>query len=287
MGRLLLFVLCLAACGGDAASSGDGGGESDLAGGGGGDAGGGGSSDGGSATPDLAGSQAQPLTPGTSTLTLTAAGQSRSILLHVPSAAQPLPLVIALHGNGDTNTNFVATLGLSSLADTDGFVLAAPQGITQSFAYLGTQLMNIDWDAYRTVADGNIDLPMLDALRAQLIGSGSIDLKHILVFGYSQGGYMSFRWGMEAAAVLACTVVAAAANPLPGSPLVTSAARKIPVAMQIGTNDFGISNARSTQTELQQNGNPLLYNEIQGAGHVPFPGDPTVPLDWCRTQALP
>jgi hypothetical protein len=57
--------------------------------------------------------------------------------------------------------------------------------------------------------------------------------------------------------------------------------------MQIGTNDSGLSNARSTQTELQQNGNPLLYNEIQGAGHVPFPGDPTVPLDWCRGQSLP
>lgn len=218
---------------------------------------------------------------------LTVAGQQRSILLHVPSATQPLPLVIALHGNGDTNTNFVAALNLSALSDTDGFVLAAPQGISQSFSYLGTQFNGIDWDAYRKVSEGNIDLPMLDALRARLVASGSIDVHKIMLFGYSQGGFLSFRYGMDAAAALACTVVAAASDPLPGAGLVAGAARKIPVAMQIGTNDFGIANARSTQTELQQNGNPLLYNEIQGAGHVPFPGDPTVPLDWCRGQTLP
>jgi polyhydroxybutyrate depolymerase len=236
--------------------------------------------------PDLAPST-QPLQPGTSTITLTAAGTARSIILHVPAATQPLPLVIALHGNGDTNSNFVAALNLTSLADSDGFVLAAPQGISQTFTYLGTSFTGIDWDAYRPVAGGNIDEPMLDALRAKLVASGSIDTHHILLFGYSQGGFMSFRYGMDASAALACTVVAAASNPLPGSPLVSTAARKIPVAMQIGTNDSGLSGAQSTHTELTTNGNPVLYNEIAGAGHVPFPGDPTVPLDWCRGQTLP
>src|SRR5262249_1990826 len=51
----------------------------------------------------------QPLTPGDSTLTITAAGKQRSVLLHVPGAVSSgkVPLVIALHGNGDTNANFV------------------------------------------------------------------------------------------------------------------------------------------------------------------------------------
>ena len=39
--------------------------------------------------------------------------------------------MIALHGNGDTNANFVATAKLESLATSEGFVLAAPQGIAQ------------------------------------------------------------------------------------------------------------------------------------------------------------
>jgi polyhydroxybutyrate depolymerase len=207
----------------------------------------------------------------------------------VPAAVSSgkLPLVIALHGNGDTNTNFVAVVGLKQLADSDAFVLAAPQGITQSFTYMGQPISGVDWDAYRPANGGNIDLPLLEAIRTQLSGSGSIDLKKILVYGYSQGGYLSFRYGMDASASLSCAAVIAACDPLPGAGLVSGAARKIPVSLQIGTNDFAIDGARQTKTELESNGNPLQYNEIQGAGHVPIPGDPKVPLDYCRGQALP
>ena len=230
-----------------------------------------------------------PLTPGDATLTLTAAGQQRSVLVHVPAAVKSgkVPLVIALHGNGDKNTNFVLTSGLKSLSDADGFVLAAPQGISQNINFMGTQLSGIDWDAYRSTSQGNIDMPLLDAIRSQLGASGSIDPKKVLVYGYSQGGYLSFRYGMDASASLSCAAVLAAADPLPGAGLVAGAARKIPVALQIGTNDFAIQNARATKQELEANGNPLQYNEIEGAGHVPIPGDPKVPLDFCRGQTLP
>lgn len=278
--RLVLALLLTAAACGDASDGGD----TDA---GGGDASNNGNDASGADGASDGSSGGQPLTPGDSTLTLTVDGQTRSAILHVPAHAQPMPLVIALHGNGDTNTNFVASLGLATKADQDGFVLVAPQGITQSFTFMGTPVNGVDWDAYRPNDGTNIDLPLIDQLRAKLSASGSIDVKRIWLFGYSQGGYLSFRAGMDFSAALACTVVAAASNPLPGSPLVSSAARKIPVAMQIGTNDFGINNARSTQTELTNNGNPLLYNEIQGAGHVPFPGDPAVPLDWCRMKSLP
>jgi predicted esterase len=145
---------------------------------------------------------------------------------------------------------------------------------------------NVDWDAYRTVAGGNIDLPLVDAIRTQLVGSGSIDPKKVFTYGYSQGGYMSFRYAMETAAQVSCGAVLAAANPL-GSTLVTGAARKVPISLQIGTNDYGISNAQATKTLLESNGFPLDYHEIAGAGHVPIPGDPLVPLTYCLGQALP
>ena len=229
------------------------------------------------------------LVPGDTTLTINAAGKARTVILHVPAAVSggAIPLVLALHGNGDTNANFVATSGIKALSDSLGFVLAAPQGITQTVMVGGQTVPNIDWDAYRTVADGNIDLPLLQTLQAQLAGTGSIDLKHVVVYGYSQGGYMSFRYGMDAAASLACSAVLAAADPMPGAGLVTGASRKIPVAIQIGDQDYGISGARQTKTELDGNGNPNSYVEIAGAGHVPIPGDPAAPLTWCRGQALP
>lgn len=225
-----------------------------------------------------------PLTPGTSTIDLTVAGKMRTAILYVPAAAGagPLPLVIALHGNGDTNTNFVAATRLTARADAAPFVLVAPQGIPQQL--LGTTL---SWDAYHSVAEGNIDEPLFDALRARLVESSSIDEKRVFVFGYSQGGYMSFRYGMDTAAALSCAGVLAAAAPTSDPQLVTGAARKIAVALQIGTLDFAIDAARATRATLISHGNPLNYNEIAGAGHVPIPGDLQIPLDFCLAQRLP
>lgn len=233
--------------------------------------------------PD-AGGMSGTLTPGTSTINVSAAGMMRSAILHVPAAVKggPLPLVIALHGNGDTNGNFVAATQLKARADAAPFVLVAPQGVRQSL--FGNML---DWDAYRSVAQGNIDVPLLDALRTQLLASGSIDPQRVLVLGYSQGGYLSFRYGLDAADKLSCAAVLAAASPSTDPRLVTGAARKIAVALQIGTLDSAINQARTTRDLLMMNNNPLSYNEIAGAGHVPIPGDLQVPLSFCLLQRLP
>lgn len=210
-------------------------------------------------------------------------------MLVVPSAitTKAVPLVIALHGNGDTASNFVATRGLQQLAESDGFVVAAPQGITQNITVGGQQVSGVDWDAYRDVAGGNIDLALLDEIRTQLVKpGGQIDPKRVVVFGYSQGGYLGFRYGIDASSKLACAAVVAAASPL-GAGYVANATRKIPYAITIGTNDFGIDQARAAKTALESGGFPLQYKEIAGAGHVPFPGTTADPLDYCLGQSLP
>jgi polyhydroxybutyrate depolymerase len=217
------------------------------------------------------------------------AGKSRSVRLVVPEVAgsQKVPLVIALHGNGDTAANFIQTSGLTGFANLRGFILAAPQGITQTIKVGSQTVPDVSWDAYRTTAEGNIDLPLLNAIRADLVASGSVDTQRIFPYGYSQGGYMSFRSAMESAAVLSCGAVIAAADPFGGSGgLIQNAARKIPISIQIGTKDWAIDMARSTKTALEQGGFPLDYHEIEGAGHVPLPGDAAVPLDYCLSQAL-
>ena len=198
----------------------------------------------------------------------------------------PLPLVIALHGNGDTNSGFISqTTPLESLAQSKGFVLVAPQGITQNITVGSQTVPNVDWDPYRSTGDGNIDLPLLEAIRTGIGASASIDPKHIVVFGYSQGGYMAFRYGMDASASLACAGVIGAASPL-GPQLTAAAPRKIPVALQIGTNDSAITQARSTKDDLTQKSFPLDYHEIQGAGHVPVAGGVDVPLAYCLGKSL-
>ncbi|MBL8606116.1 MAG: hypothetical protein JNL38_02300 [Myxococcales bacterium] len=228
------------------------------------------------------------LTPGSSTLSITAAGKTRTVNLVVPTSvsAGKVPLVLALHGNGDSASNFVKTSGLAAYAETKGYVLAAPQGISQSFTYQGQPVNGVDWDAYRTRGDGNIDLALLDALKQKLVASGSIDEKRVMVYGYSQGGYLSFHYGIVGSAETSCAAVLAAASPL-GTSFVQQATRKIPFALQIGANDGAAAAARQSRDALQGKGHPVQYDEIPGAPHVPIPGDPKKPLDYCMMQVLP
>ena len=230
------------------------------------------------------------LTPGQSTISLTVAGHARTAVLYVPTTATTASqLVIALHGNGDTAANFLATSGLKGLADGDGTVLVVPQGITRDVVVtlVNQTIPGIDWDGYNSTAQGNIDLPLLDQLRTQLVGTGQVDAHHVFAFGYSQGGYLAFEYGMVAGASLACTAVLAASSPFgggAGDPLISGAARKLPVVLQIGTNDGAYAAAQTTETTLVGAGFPSQLDAIQGAGHVPIPGDVAVPWNYCRGQ---
>jgi poly(3-hydroxybutyrate) depolymerase len=266
---------------GGSITSGDGG----SGGGGGADAGGG-----GGAGTDAGGGGGIPSTlkPGTSTLNVMAGGQARTAVLYVPSnATNASPLVLAMHGNGDTASNFLATSGLKALADKDSLVLAVPQGITRDVMVMGQTVPGVDWDAYNTT--GNIDTALVDALRTQLQAGKQVNDKKTFVFGYSQGGYFSFLYGLSEAANLSCAGVLAASSPFGGGandPLITGAARKIPVAMQIGTSDSAFNAAQTTSNTLKAKGFPVQFNAIQGAGHVPIPGDIGVPLEYCVGQSL-
>jgi dienelactone hydrolase len=259
------------------------GGGGGASGGGGADAGGGGGDSGGGG-----GGVPSTLTPGTSSLDVTAGGQSRSATLYVPaSATTASALVLALHGNGDTAGNFLTTSGLTGLADSNSFVVVAPQGITRNVTVGSQTVPGVDWDGYNT--SGNIDTALLDKLRADLQATGQVNVKKTFVIGYSQGGYFSFLYGMTKAAGLSCAGVLAASSPYgggAGDPLITGAARKIPVAMQVGTNDSAYGAANNTQASLKSAGFPVQWSPIAGAGHVPIPGGISGPLTYCLGQSL-
>jgi poly(3-hydroxybutyrate) depolymerase len=247
-----------------------------------------------STTGDGLGADGAPtmLTPGQSTISVTVAGSARTAILYVPTTATTASqLALALHGNGDTDSNFLATSGLKTLADQDGTVLVVPQGIRRDVVVpsVGQTIPGIDWDAYNSVADGNIDLPFLDQLRTQIVATNQVDSHHVFVFGYSQGAYLAFEYGMITGNSLACTAVLAASSPFGGGsndPLISGAARKLAVVLQIGTNDGAFAAAQMTEATLQANGFPTQLDAIQGAGHVPIPGDVSVPWSYCRGHAL-
>ena len=66
-------------------------------------------------------------TPGDHTLTIDTPEGQRQVLLHVPPGADtPRPLVLALHGAGETGSDFANDTGFSRLADREGFLVAYP-----------------------------------------------------------------------------------------------------------------------------------------------------------------
>lgn len=229
------------------------------------------------------------LVPGTTTRTFTIGGATREAIVIVPATIQErkLPLVIGLHGNGDTAAAFIE--GRSQLAKQAadvGFVLVAPQGVRQTVTVQGQTVPDIDWDGYRSLEQGNIDLALLDAIVKDLVGSGSIDARRVVSYGYSQGGYLSFRFAIDRASVVSCGAVIAASSPL-GPSLLASAARKVPFSIQIGERDFGYASALDTKSALDAASFPVAFHAIANAGHVPLPGDGTVPLRECLDKSLP
>jgi len=198
--------------------------------------------------------------PGSHTRTVNVDGTDRSYILHVPSGLSlPAPFVVALHGNGDTAANFLPYSQLGQASQSNGFLLAVPQAIPDSAPY------NVDWDSYTEPASANKDYRLVEEIRAAW--SLCTDAARIYVLGYSQGGFLAFYIGMKDADELGAIHVQSAANPMPGSGLITSAPRQIPVHLRIGDGDSLLDGARTTRDDLLAAGHTVDYAEIAGHGH--------------------
>jgi predicted esterase len=231
--------------------------------------------------------EAGALVPGTSRFDIAALGLNYSGVLVVPEAASrgPVPLVVAFHGNGDTAENFIASKGLAQIAESQGFVLAVPQGIARPITAFGQNLGTLSWDAYNTPNE-NPDIVLFDELVQQLMASNSIDPRRCHVLGYSQGGYLAFHIAMARSETVASGVVIAASDPL-GGQLAQSAVRAIPMGLRVGSNDFAATALRADRDRLAARGHEVVYEEISGAGHVPLPGDVATLFAFLVQRQLP
>jgi len=100
-----------------------------------------------------------------------------------------VPLVICLHGLGDTITNFV-NIGMNYVADTANFIVLTPQAVSSSF---GTA-WNSGASYYGYVLNGNVDdSGFINALIDSTEANYNIDTNRIFVTGFSMGGFMSNR----------------------------------------------------------------------------------------------
>jgi polyhydroxybutyrate depolymerase len=121
-------------------------------------------------------------------------GLERSYLIQVPAAsiAEPMPLILALHGGGGTARSMCAMPGgLAESAQRAGYLLVCPDGFDRHWND------GRDIQTWRAHAEGIDDVGFLIALIDHLSLQYPIDRERIFASGISNGGQMSYRLACE------------------------------------------------------------------------------------------
>jgi polyhydroxybutyrate depolymerase len=121
-----------------------------------------------------------PVTPGTTSQTLTVNGVARTYLMVTPSslnATTPAPVILGLHGGNDTAERANATMGLTN---GDAVLYVYPQAGPFSDAWAG---WNVD--------PAGADFVFIDALLAELKAQHCIDAGRIFAAGGSNGAFFA------------------------------------------------------------------------------------------------
>jgi polyhydroxybutyrate depolymerase len=173
--------------------------------------------------------------------TLTSIQPSRAYLLHVPASFRPdtSGLVIALHGSGESGTMFRSRTQLSDKADQAGFAVAYPYALLSPAAGITVwnELFNNSFGG-NPPDDVGFLRELIKALQAQL----RPDPKRIYVTGFSNGGFMTHRAGIQLSGFVAAIAVAEGSVASPGSiQNVPSPLRPVSVLMLHGDSDTAVA----------------------------------------------
>lgn len=143
----------------------------------------------------------------TRTLELTVDGRDRRCPVYVPAALKagtPVPLLLVFHGAEGTGASMMKKF--RALADRDGFLLAAPDG-------LGGRWNALQPDEIE--ATGNADEPaFVDAILNALSKEYSVDSSRIYAAGFSNGGALCHRLAARPNSPLAAIACVGATFPV-------------------------------------------------------------------------
>ena len=183
-------------------------------------------------------------------------GVERSYELHIPPAYDgqtPLPVVLSFHGFTSSGLGQQVLTQMDPLADREGFIVAYPNGIANSW--------NGGACCGRAADEGIDDVGFARALIEDLGERGCIDERRIYATGMSNGGFLSHRLACEAADVIAAVAPVASVLGIP--PADCEPSRPVPLVHFHGTGDLLVpvegsftatSVADSTQGWIDRNG---------------------------------
>ena len=176
-------------------------------------------------------------TPGSTTLTLTIGGRQRVVIVHLPSGysgSSKVPLVLNMHGSGSTAADQEAFTGMDATADTDGFIVAYPQGLIPSGAGFDWNVPGVPLVGGEAVPAGSADdVAFLTSLVGILEHRYCIDSTRVYATGFSGGARTASQLACDASGTFAAVAPVSGlrhATPCP-------ATRAVPVLTFHGTAD--------------------------------------------------
>jgi len=135
----------------------------------------------------------------------------RTFILHVPvnyRPGSPLPLVVVLHGAFSTGKQTETETGFSALADSEGFLVAYPEGIGL-FGLL--QHWNAGHCCGKAADDQVDDVGFVAEVIATVQRRLAVDPARIYLAGMSNGGMLTHRFAAERGVGLAAAAVVSGA----------------------------------------------------------------------------
>jgi polyhydroxybutyrate depolymerase len=117
---------------------------------------------------------------------------TRSYLLHLPSAddcAGSWPLVLVFHGRLGVAKGMERLTGFSDLADSEGFVVAYPQGVGRSW--------NAGHGAGEAALQNIDDIGFIISLIGRLVEESGADVRRVAAVGMSAGASLVHRLACE------------------------------------------------------------------------------------------
>lgn len=188
---------------------------------------------------------------------------ARPFRVRVPenlNPAQPLPLVLLLHGYGASSMIQDSYFGLSNIVTSRNFILALPDGTLDA---RGSRF----WDATDACCNfGGVrvdDVAYLRAVLADVRSRYNVDRNKIFVIGHSNGGFMTLRLACELSDQISAVISLAGADAQ--DTMLCRPAQPIHVLAVHGTADATI-----------------LYPGGLMGGVVRYPGAETTVANWAN-----
>ena len=170
-------------------------------------------------------------------------GDTREYYVHVPKSynkSMPVPVVFMLHGTSGDGLKFYNISGWKEVGEAENILTVYPSSWRHCIIEDGQRLNTTKWNIYPgnfAYCPGEVpkdDIKFLNQVIDEMCSKFTVNQKMIYFVGFSNGGQMTARIGVEMSDRVAA-VVSSAGNLMAGKAYTPK--RLLPNLFQVGTND--------------------------------------------------